>query len=517
MPQVHVMRLFLALGWQVPTLPSSAIHKEVVTDAYCRPHSQGLDVYLRASSRHASPPAPLGPTEFRAHVVWYPALHCGVATRGGPPGTQCYDRPSVPEVTLFGLQNVAWKGGRCTSVPTSAVVEPAPGEPLQLQVFLYDQQSWWQVAQTEADGRLIEPDVKTTITAPPARLPDPLPLRLALRPCGNPDLRGPRWGTELASVPPAASMATAGGKGPPAVTSTAASKLLALEAAALPPAPLQRAPVPVSPLRVRPLEAVRRAAESAIQYSVTVRHAQHIMACISALYDMYGRDLGSRNGPAADQWILTARRCSWGSSIPHHITNYQAVAAAELAGWSSKDRHEVMTATASATSKLQAQLRHPRGHAKKRDAEHDKRVGKGGGGGRRSPTATGSVVSGATGGLNSSPPPFLLLRGRTALAVHIQMLSLLLQLLLGPIVAMAVWRQRKVLMSAAEQVTASTENLLREQYDWLMTATPAGVKLHAELCALLGTVAHFILWLTAAAGRWGWPWCGAAVVGLLAA
>ncbi|GLI64070.1 hypothetical protein VaNZ11_007235 [Volvox africanus] len=526
MPKVHVMRLFLALGWQVPTLPSPSIYKEVVIDAHCRPHSQGLDVYLRPGAHHAS--VPLGPTEFRARVVWYPDLPCGSAhgraALSSPllrkmhrpaPRTQCCNRPSAPGVTLFGLQVVVWKDGRYTAVPTSAVVEPGPGEPLQLQVFLYDWLSWWQVAQTEADGRL-GPDVKATTTAPPAALPGPLPLRLALRPCGNPDLRGPRWSTELPSVPLAGSVATAGVKGPPAATSTTASKLLALEAAALPSAPLQRAPVPVSPFLLGPLQAVGRAAEFAIQHSATVTHAQHIVACIGALYDMYGRHLGPWNVPAADPWILTGRRCS-GESPEHRTTNHQAVAAAEAAWRSPKGPHEVMTA--SAASSLRPQLRRPRSHAKKRDAEDVKRVaavGKGGGGGHRTPTVTGNTVSGATNGLTSSPQPSLLHRGQTALAVHIQVLSLLMQLLLGPIVAVAVWRRRKVLMSAAEQVTASTERLLREQYDWLMTATPAGVKLHAELCALLGTVAHFILRLSAAAGRWGWPRCGAAVLGLLA-
>jgi hypothetical protein len=46
------------------------------------------------------------------------------------------------------------------------------------------------------------------------------------------------------------------------------------------------------------------------------------------------------------------------------------------------------------------------------------------------------------------------------------LLSLAVQLLLGPPVAVAVWRRRGALVAAAERVAASGEELLRQQYDW---------------------------------------------------
>ncbi|GLC57651.1 hypothetical protein PLESTB_001250000 [Pleodorina starrii] len=144
--------------------------------------------------------------------------------------------------------------------------------------------------------------------------------------------------------------------------------------------------------------------------------------------------------------------------------------------------------------------------------------------GRAGEVADGGGNSGGGGGAwcGSGPeaaaaPAAAPLRGLAAVAAACLVLSLVAQLVAGPPVAAAVWRRRATLMAAVEGAAAAAERLLREQYDWLMTATPAGVKLHGELCALMGTAAHGGLTAAAAAARWGWRRCGGAAVGLLAA
>ncbi|KXZ47096.1 hypothetical protein GPECTOR_38g333 [Gonium pectorale] len=115
------------------------------------------------------------------------------------------------------------------------------------------------------------------------------------------------------------------------------------------------------------------------------------------------------------------------------------------------------------------------------------------------------------------PPPPPLLVGRSALNAALLLLALALQMLVGPLAAAALWRQREALLGAAEAAAAGAERLLREQYDWLLTATPAGVKLHAEMCALLGCGAHAVLAALGAAARAGWPAARAPLAALLAA
>ncbi|EFJ52480.1 hypothetical protein VOLCADRAFT_86618 [Volvox carteri f. nagariensis] len=243
----------------------------------------------------------------------------------------------------------------------------------------------------------------TSAGGPPgALLPDPLPLRLALRRCGHPQLSGAGWGSAPGAAVPAVKVCreqrvTTGSPAAPAAGPVAAAAAGGRELS------------PAASAAQMLQQVAASAAELVVLRSASATHIQHIVACVDILYSLYDSCQASRS-PA-----LGGAR-PWRSAVE---------------------------------------------------------------------SATGNRAQG--------------------------------KLLAGPAVAAAVWRRRAVLVAAAERGATGSERLLREHYDWLMTATPAGVKLHAELCTLLGTAAHALLRLAALAARWGWPRCGTAVVGLLAA
>ncbi|KAG2501103.1 hypothetical protein HYH03_000921 [Edaphochlamys debaryana] len=147
------------------------------------------------------------------------------------------------------------------------------------------------------------------------------------------------------------------------------------------------------------------------------------------------------------------------------------------------------------------------------------RDGTAGGGKRRGQQGRGTPATDVSkGAAFAARESASALRGRAAVAAGCLLLSLALQLLAGPPLAALLWRRRQELTAAAGEGAAAAERLLREQYNWLATATPAGVKLHGELCALLAVGAHVVLDAAVAAARALWPRCagGAAAAVALA-
>ncbi|KAG2435169.1 hypothetical protein HXX76_007253 [Chlamydomonas incerta] len=225
--------------------------------------------------------------------------------------------------------------------------------------------------------------------------------------------------------------------------------------------PFTRHPLPLPLLHPLLRHAVAAGTQAVLDQSAACSHARHIAHCVSTLRQLHAHYRGGDSGPGGTAGATASFRSRRGAAA-----SSAALRKPVSAGAASKGPHELAAA----------------------------------------PRVTGSDVSGR--GVHHS--------GGLALAACV-LLSLLVQLAAGPVAAAALWRHRTALAGAVEAGAAGAEQMLREQYDWLATATPAGVKLHGELCALAAAAAHGLLSVGRAAARATWPRCWGAAAAAVAA
>ncbi|GFR40215.1 hypothetical protein Agub_g781, partial [Astrephomene gubernaculifera] len=328
-----VVRIFVPFGQQAQSVTGSS--------ASCRLHSCGLDIYIHNLKEQVEGTVIFSEAEYVVRVSWLQAendiIQCAPPLSHHPDsaklsssrrGSTVQPGPCQPFMTLLGWDLVTWRG-RTTAVPQKVLVrvpDAIPGrEGLQqgchqLQVFLYDRTSWRRVA--EAEGAM---GASACAGAPERRLAPPLPLRLALRPIGNPELRLTQG---LTRGPGSVAWSKPTDPGPATAHSSASAAPSAPSAAG---AGAPSAPVPCHAGAAGAGAAAGggwwwwwwqrvalRAAEGLTAHTATGRHVQYMAACLATLRQLlYDSHRAPPPPPAPAPTACSPALPHWTDRTPH--------------------------------------------------------------------------------------------------------------------------------------------------------------------------------------------------------